>query len=170
MKSLITIGRSNCCDIIVPDSNISRVHSRISIVNGQYVYEDVGKNGSVIYGQIISGSKITIEPGCEILLAGKIPLPWEKVYALLPLKGSNPFNTETNINKPHYHVPIQNINGKNQVERLSAIYAIISFCIPIVGWILYFAWKEDEHSKAIQASNLAWIGFLVNIFLSLMLI
>ena len=40
----ITIGRVNC-DIIIADNNISRKHATISLVNGQYVYNDISKNG-----------------------------------------------------------------------------------------------------------------------------
>lgn len=39
----ITIGRVEC-DIIISDSSISRKHATISLVNGQYVYNDISKS------------------------------------------------------------------------------------------------------------------------------
>ena len=71
MKPSITIGRSSHCDIIVPDDRVSREHARISLVGGEYVYEDLSKNGSVIGGRVIHG-RATVAPGAEILLAGRV--------------------------------------------------------------------------------------------------
>ena len=86
MKSTITIGRSSHCDIIIPNDSVSREHARVSIVGGNYVYEDVGKNGSVIGGRVIHGQRVTIAAGTDVLLAGKVPLPWAQIYSMIPLK------------------------------------------------------------------------------------
>lgn len=71
MKSTITIGRSSHCDIIIPHASISREHARISLNGGRYIYENIGRNGSVLGGRIIYNEKIVVAPGAEILLAGK---------------------------------------------------------------------------------------------------
>lgn len=163
MKSTITIGRSSSCDIIIPYEKVSREHARISIVGGQYVYEDVGKNGSVIGGRIIHGQKVSVAAGTEILLAGKVPLPWAQVYSMLPLQGVRPFEGETRYN-PHP-------GGQEVVyvkeDSIGVGWGILAFLIPLAGWIMYFVWKEESPHKASQASTIAWIGFGIN-FISIL--
>ncbi len=159
MKSTITIGRSSRCDIIIPNDSVSREHARLSIVGGNYVYEDVGKNGSVIGGRVIHGQRITIAAGTEILLAGKVPLPWAQIYSMLPLKGVRPYDDDT-----HYE-PVRN-NSTQYVyvtdENIGVGYGILAFLIPLAGWIMYFVWKEDSPKKASQANTIAWISFVIN--------
>lgn len=159
MKSTITIGRSSHCDIIIPNDSVSREHARVSIVGGNYVYEDVGKNGSVIGGRVIHGQRVTIAAGTDVLLAGKVPLPWAQIYSMIPLKGVRPYENET-----HYE-PVQN-NSPQYVyvtdESIGVGYGILAFLIPIAGWIMYFIWKDDSPKKASQASTIAWISFAIN--------
>lgn len=163
MKSTITIGRSSSCDIIIPYEKVSREHARISVVGGQYVYEDLGKNGSVICGRIIHGQKVSVAAGTEILLAGKVPLPWAQVYSMLPMQGVRPFEGETNYN-PY--------SGGHEVvyvkdDSIGVGWGILAFLIPLAGWIMYFVWKEESPHKASQASTIAWIGFGIN-FISIL--
>lgn len=159
MKSTITIGRSSHCDIIIPNDSVSREHARMSIVGGNYVYEDVGKNGSVIGGRVIHGQRVTIAAGTDVLLAGKVPLPWAQIYSMIPLKGVRPYENET-----HYE-PVQN-NSPQYVyvtdESIGVGYGILAFLIPIAGWIMYFIWKDDSPKKASQANTIAWISFAIN--------
>ena len=160
MKSTITIGRSSHCDIIIPNDSVSREHARVSIVGGNYVYEDVGKNGSVIGGRVIHGQRVTISAGTEVLLPGKVPLPWAQIYSMIPLKGVRPYENET-----HYE-PVQN-NSPQYVyvtdESIGVGYGILAFLIPIAGWIMYFIWKDDSPKKASQANTIAWISLAINI-------
>ena len=164
MKSTITIGRSSHCDIIIPNDSVSREHARVSIVGGNYVYEDVGKNGSVIGGRVIHGQRVTIAAGTDVLLAGKVPLPWAQIYSMIPLKGVRPYENET-----HYE-PVQN-NSPQYVyvtdESIGVGYGILAFLIPIAGWIMYFIWKDDSPKKASQANTIAWISFAINIIVVL---
>ena len=159
MKSTITIGRSSHCDIIIPNDSVSREHARVSIVGGNYVYEDVGKNGSVIGGRVIHGQRVTIAAGTDVLLAGKVPLPWAQIYSMIPLKGVRPYENET-----HYE-PVQN-NSPQYVyvtdESIGVGYGILAFLIPIAGWIMYFIWKDDSPKKASQANTIAWTSFAIN--------
>lgn len=155
----LTIGRSSQCDIIIPNDSVSRVHARISIVGGQYVYEDVSKYGSVVAGQFINGGKITVSPGTEIMLAGKVPLPWNQIYSQLPLQGSRPYENAT-------HAGYQPV--RQQGESIGVGWGILSFFIPIAGWILYFVWKDQTPRRASQAATLAWIGFGIGFVLNLL--
>ena len=156
MKSTITIGRSSHCDIIIPNDSISREHARISVVGGHYVYEDIGKNGSVIGGRILHGEKMAIAAGAEVLLAGKVPLPWAQVYSMLPLHGVRPYEHET-----QYH----SVGGgslQRREENIGIGWGILAFLIPIAGWIMYFVWKDESPNKASQANVIAWISFAIN--------
>lgn len=161
MKSVITVGRSSHCDIIIPNENISREHARIYVAGGHYVYEDVGKNGSVINGRVINGEKIAVAAGAEILLAGKIPLPWAQIYSMLPLSGVKPYDGETK-----YHPAGGGYSQKEFVcvaeDNIGVGWGILAFFIPIAGWIMYFVWKDEYPHKASQANIIAWISFVLN--------
>lgn len=161
MKTL-TIGRSSHCDIIIPHDSVSRTHARISIVGGKYVYEDISKHGSVIGGRYLQSGKTTIAPGTEVLLAGKVPLPWGKVYSMLPLKGLNAYDAETSCEEvggyaaPHYD------SRPSYNPGIGASWGILAFLIPLAGWIMYFCWKDDTPKRASQANTLAWISFAIS--------
>ena len=160
MKTL-TIGRSSQCDIIIPHNNVSRVHARISVIGGKYVYEDVSKHGSYIGGQLLKSGKATIAPGTEVLLAGQVPLPWGQIYSQLPLQGKNAFEAETSYNGGGYQVI--NYQGAKSDESIGVGWGILAFIIPIAGWIMYFIWKDDTPKRASQANVIAWIGFILNL-------
>lgn len=160
MKTLV-IGRSSQCDIIVPQNNVSRVHARISIVGGKYVFEDVSKHGSYIGGQLLKSGRTTIAPGTEILLAGQVPLPWGQIYSQLPLQGNNAFEAETSYSGGRYQVV--DYQHARPDESIGIGWGILAFLIPIAGWIMYFVWKDDTPKRASQASTIAWIGVILNL-------
>jgi len=62
-----TIGRQAGCDLLLSDSQISRVHARISLQDGTFILEDLGStNGTFVNGQRVhhhvlrSGDEIQI--------------------------------------------------------------------------------------------------------------
>ena len=84
MSNVITIGRSLSCDIVVnTDEHISREHAQITLHDGQYIFQNLGVNGSTLNGKALEGL-VPVSEGDNILLAGRVPLPWDKVVALLP--------------------------------------------------------------------------------------
>lgn len=153
----ITIGRVGC-DIIISDSSISRKHATISLVNGQYVYNDISKNGTTINGRVYQNEKVVITPGTPIYLANKVPLPWAQILMLLPnspvkVQGyQDPYEYETEVSQ----VPVK------QEESIGAGWGILSFLFPIIGFILYFVWKDTANYKAKQAANIAWISIAIS--------
>lgn len=157
----ITIGRSSKCDIVIADSRISRVHAEMSIVNNQYVFHDVSRNGSILGGRIISGERVCVAPGADILLANHIPLPWAQIYAMLPIHAISPYEQST------HSVHIDNIEH-HRSDKLSAGWIILSFFFPIIGWILYFFWKDESPQKAYNVAKWAWIGFGFNFLLTIL--
>lgn len=160
MNSVLTIGRSSHCDIIIPHDSVSREHARLSVVGGSYVYEDLGKNGTVIGGRVIHGERISIAPGTEVLLAGKVPLPWAQIYAMLPLKGVNPYEGSTRMESHEVY------SKSDNQESIGIGYGILAFLIPLSGWIMYFVWKDSHPKKASQANIVAWMGFALNLIIS----
>ncbi len=42
---------------------------------------------------------------------------------------------------------------------------IVSFLFPLIGWILYFVYKDDQPVKAGDCAKFAWIGFCVGFVL-----
>lgn len=140
----ITIGRSSLCDIVVSDAAISRVHAEINYEQGQYVFRNLGKNGSTLHGVSMSNTPIYVSPGAPILLANRVPLPWVQVYALLPVSEE--------INN------VENAKVENYVGL-----CILSFIIPLVGFILYFTERNTFPRKSTQCLKWAGIGFAVNL-------
>ncbi len=171
----ITIGRANTCDIILNDPNVSRVHAEISVAGGQYIYRDVSSNGSVVNGVRVSNDKISVAPGSRILLANAVPLPWDRVSSLLPLsnmvvEGSADYNKPQFqpavhqapvIPEPNNSIPREHVTSKD--DKLGIGWGILAFLLPIAGWIMYFAWREDTPGRAKSAGLLGVGGFVLNL-------
>lgn len=60
-----------------------------------------------------------------------------------------------------YYPPVQ----PQQEDKAKVGLCILSFLIPLVGWILYFANRNDYPVKAKACSTWAWVGFVLNIIL-----
>jgi serine/threonine protein kinase len=168
----ITIGRTSSCDVVINDPNVSRVHAEISISGSQYVYRDVSTNGSLINGFKICNDKMLVNPGSKILLANSIPLPWERIYALLPINNQpypyNPVEEKTHIQE-HPYQPVQppyQSHGNmpvNKEDKLGVGWGILAFFIPISGWIMYFVWKDETPNRAKQSGLLGLGGFILGL-------
>lgn len=162
----ITVGRAGC-DVIIPDGCVSRKHAVITLVNGQYVYNDVSKNGTAINGRIYQNEKVVVSPGTPIYLSNKVPLPWAQVLMLLP-------NTSVHVPPPgqggqETMVERGRVNHENRQvlnnETIGIGWGIVSFLFPIIGFIMYFVWKDSANYKARQAASLAWINIAINFIL-----
>lgn len=154
----ITIGRVDC-DIIISDSNISRKHATISLVNGQYVYNDISKNGTTINGRVYQNEKVVITPGTPIYLANKVPLPWAQILMLLP---NSPIKVQGNHHNSNEYETVISQYPVSKEESIGAGWGILSFIFPIIGFILYFVWKDTSNYKAKQAANIAWISIAIS--------
>ncbi len=172
----ITIGRSSQCDIILSDASISRVHAEIYLNNGQYIYADKSSNGSNIGGQIIINKKVVIAPGTLVLLSNRIPLPWDKVYSLLSTSSYRVNEVQTvkrvnqqiaggqpNLQLESYEDKINEVYLPYKADKLEIGWGILAFIIPIAGWIMYFAWKDETPNRAGIAGLIGTVAFVINI-------
>lgn len=146
MKSVVTIGRSSSCDIILTDMNVSREHARISISGGKYVFENVGRHGSYMNGRLVGNDKIVVAPGTEILLANRVPLPWQQICTLLPLNGirvdnvSDGERTSQPSQAQQFNVQPAPLNNYNQPveEKKSNGMGVAGFVLSLISLALFW--------------------------------
>ncbi len=85
----LTIGRSEECDIALPDRQVSRQHARITWQGDCYELEDLGsKNGTHVNGQEMQGS-VPLHDGDEIQIALRFKLAFVDAGATAPLTVDN---------------------------------------------------------------------------------
>lgn len=46
-------------------------------------------------------------------------------------------------------------------ESCPVALKVVSFIIPLVGWVLWGAWRKEHPQKASEVALMAWIGFAV---------
>ena len=130
----ITVGRSEVCDIVINDSNISRIHAEIILSDGRYTFRDVSSNGSTINGKSINNSEVSINSSSSILLAHSIPLYWSKIEA--KLANENGYSTQkTTESYSNMNEPTVNININNQQPPktwlMESILVTLFCCLPL---------------------------------------
>ncbi len=82
---VLTIGRSEDCDIVLPQRQVSRRHARISYQDGRYILEDLGsKNGTFVNGREVREPCI-LRDGDEIQIALCVKLAFVGAEATAPL-------------------------------------------------------------------------------------
>lgn len=62
----------------------------------------------------------------------------------------------------------QNTPQPQDNQDLETVLKVVSFCIPLVGAVLYFVNKDKAPRKAKSACNMALIGFAVGIVLNIL--
>jgi hypothetical protein len=81
----LTIGRSEECDIVLPDRQVSRYHAQITWRGERYYLEDLGsKNGTHINGQELAAA-VELNDGDEIQVALRFKLAFVDAGATAPL-------------------------------------------------------------------------------------
>lgn len=166
MKDKLIIGRSSQCDIIIPDERVSRQHAEITIVNGQYVFRDTSSNGSTFNGEYVSNRAVAVAPGSDIRLSNCVPLPWGQVYTLLPLKGvrmGNESETRHHAPTPAYNNNNSSSYSSSDEDRAGFGWCLLALVFPVVGFILYFVWRDRLPHRARTVAIMAWIGLGINV-------
>lgn len=81
----LTIGRSDECDVVLPDRQVSRYHAQITWRGESYSLEDLGsKNGTHVNGQELAGPA-ELGDGDEIQIALRFKLAFVDAGATAPL-------------------------------------------------------------------------------------
>lgn len=169
-NKFITIGRSKECDIVVTgDETVSGVHCRLYVVDGKYVFENLGRNGSTLNNQLLTG-KVTIAPNSPVMIGMRTQLPWVIIQRMLPLAGV-PVTPAAGRNagaprppmpprprpvpqpapqprqEPVYE-PVPEYYDGNPEDTTGFGWWILSFLVPLVGFILFFVWKNRLPNRA----------------------
>ena len=63
--------------------------------------------------------------------------------------------------------PVNNTIVNAEESKLGCGLSFLSFLIPLVGFALYFKYKDTEIEKARQAARLAWISFILGIIVNI---
>ncbi len=85
-RNPLTIGRSEDCDIILPDRQVSRYHAQITWQGDHFQLEDLdSKNGTHVNGQELRGAPVALQDGDEIQIALRFKLGFVDAGATAPL-------------------------------------------------------------------------------------
>lgn len=166
----VTVGSHPDNDIQINNEYVSRHHLIIRglerpLTGGATTpfieLTDNSLNGTGVNGRPLKKSSMVIDyEGTsnlpEVLLAARAecPLNWSEVVEKLKNKGWYP----QRMVDPPPPPPIRN-------DNLNVFLCIVSFLIPVVGWILWANWCKEYPKKASLAVRLAWAGFILNVII-----
>lgn len=89
-QDVLLIGRSETCDLVLPERQISRQHARLKREADGYYIEDLGsKNGTFLNGQpLMPFTPQRLKDGDEIALALCVRMRFVSAEATLPLESA----------------------------------------------------------------------------------
>lgn len=179
----ISVGRENC-DITLydPNNKVSRHHADIEMValpggGFSYIFSDCSANGTTIDGRKIHHDSCTIEatastaagfPRIWLAADPRYTLDWNEVRRLLAEKYGEMQSGDTPLPPPPPPTPAPSPPPAPAGDTLGIGWKILCFLVPIVGWVLYYQWKEQTPRRAREACVCAWIGFAAGIVLNLL--
>lgn len=145
-------------DIVINSPIVSRSHADICCNDdGTYVITDHSTNGTIVNGISLNHNSMPVRFGDVVMLSGKIPLDWNRVNAV-------------NQSGTSYSGAYGNSGGTQSSSSNSSIgLCIVSFLVPIVGIILYFAKKDKNRAAASTYIKWALAGFVFNLFMSILM-
>lgn len=183
--NVISIGRGDCdIKIYDPYKKVSSHHADIEyefLSEGyQYVYIDRSTNGTLINGEKVyhqrkvvfchlqvSGHRSSPPPSPPIVLLAcshEYQLNWTDVEHAFERKGKNlhePRVIEQDL-QPRFPEKLKTVN-----ESLSIGWILLSLLFPIVGWVMYYQWKEKSYRRAKKICILSWFSFAAGLIINL---
>jgi hypothetical protein len=89
-REMITLGRGEDCDIVIPDRQVSRYHLRVRRDAAGFVLQDLGsKNGTFVNGkQVQEGVSVRLQDEDEIHVALAVRFVFVGAGATVPLSAS----------------------------------------------------------------------------------
>jgi hypothetical protein len=89
-NAVLTIGRNDDCDIVLPDRQVSRTHVKIFWRDDAYFLQDLdSKNGTHLNGAEVIGAPVRLNDGDEIQIALRFKLAFVDAGATAPLTLDN---------------------------------------------------------------------------------
>lgn len=179
-KPKVTVGKNSDNDIIINNPYVSGHHlvisGNVSISNSNFInveVEDISTNGTGVNGRRVHHQKISVEidrNNCNataIMLAGRpeCVLDLNRVISILVERSSKQSPVENPIIKKKIEP-----NNPTEVDNLGCFLKGICFLWPLIGWILYFSWRNSFPNKARQSCKFAWIGFIIGVVLQILII
>jgi len=187
----ISVGRGDCdIKIYDPQNKVSSHHADIEYVvitggSDKYIYIDRSTNGTMINGKRIhrqskevfvqnvhfeqhetSGypDDPEVDKCPEILLAcnQNYKLDWVEVIAAFEKKQCKPEPKPVVTPLPK-EIPIV------VDQTLSFGWYLLAFICPIVGWVMYYQWKENNKGKANKICVTSWISFALGLVLNILM-
>jgi len=174
----VTIGSAHDNDIVVNNEYVSRHHLVIEgrtdhingLVNNYMVVTDNSTNGTAVNGRPLRHSSInvgydrTVEyPHLLLAARAECPVNWKQVIGILHQKGWIP---EKRKKVTGGGVVVVNPDPSTG-DTPNVFIVLLSFLIPIVGWILWGVWYNGHPRKANPCGIAGIIGFVVNLILIL---
>lgn len=106
---------------------------------------------------------------------GNVSISTQKTSSPIPMQASEIINqdgmvTNSNGRQTRQELPVppcQPVNTDREDNSSPIGWCILSFIIPLVGWILYFNWRNTKPHKASVVCTWAWIGFVVNLIVAI---
>lgn len=167
--AVVTVGRGDC-DIVINNEYVSSNHLKIhykylktSPTGAIIEIEDHSTNGTGIDGRYLHNGSESFPYAIpeqqeyalpEVCLAGRpeIRIEWESVIQMLKER------LPQTVTPPPPDPPQPPTQAGPGIGL-----GILSFFVPIVGWVLWGVWKEQRPKAAHTAAKIAWIGFAINI-------
>ena len=130
-KPVLTIGRGEECDVVLPDRQVSRYHLRIVHDEMGYAVEDLGsKNGTHLNGRDILISQ-PLRDGDEIQIALRFKLAFVDAGATAPLLLETPVDRGLRLDVAAHQVWV---NGRQLEPPLSAQqYRLVELLVGSMG-------------------------------------
>ena len=179
----ISVGRGNCdVKIYDPQNRVSSHHADIEyepLSEGyRYVFIDRSTNGTMVNGERIhresrevyfyieNGGRGSIPKYPEIYLAcnQNFKLDWKEVLAKFDNKQNKPEpKKRPDLSPPTMEPPVQTD------ETLTIGWYLLAFIFPIVGWVMYYQWKDKNKVKAKKIGITSMIGFVLGFVLNIII-